>query len=77
MFVLSAMMLAYLGAYKLYALSQGIEARLITENPVFYILLILMVIGTQLFGVGFVAELLLRESSKKQDYTIHDKIGLE
>jgi hypothetical protein len=33
--------------------------------------------GVQLFGVGFIAELLLRESNKKHDYTINDKIGLD
>ena len=77
MFTLSIALLAYLGGYKLWALSAGIEARLITENPLFYILLALTIMGVQLFGVGFIAELLLRESTKKHDYTINDKIGLE
>jgi len=77
MFFLSVALLAYLGAYKLWALSVGVEARLITENPLFYILLASTVIGVQLFAVGFVAELLLRESSKRHDYTINDKIGLD
>lgn len=77
MFTLSIALLAYLGGYKLWALSAGIEARLITENPLFYILLALTIMGVQLFGVGFIAELLLRESNKKHDYTINDKIGLD
>lgn len=77
MFVVSVIMLAYLGGNKLYAMSQGQEARLITENPVFYILLVLNVIGVQLFAVGFIAELLLRESSKKHDYTVNATIGLD
>ena len=77
MFILSIALLAYLGGYKLWALSAGIEARLITENPLFYILLVLTIMGVQLFGVGFIAELLLRESNKKHDYTINDKIGLD
>ena len=77
MFLLSVALLAYLGVYKLWALSVGLEARLITENPLFYILLASTVIGVQLFAVGFVAELLLRESSKRHDYTINDKIGLD
>jgi len=77
MFLLSVALLAYLGVYKLWALSVGVEARLITENPLFYILLASTIIGVQLFAVGFVAELLLRESSKRHDYTINDKIGLD
>ncbi|MDA9946094.1 glycosyltransferase family 2 protein [Schleiferiaceae bacterium] len=77
MFTLSIALLAYLGGYKIWALSAGVEARLITENPLFYILLALTIMGVQLFGVGFIAELLLRESTKKHDYTINDKIGLD
>jgi hypothetical protein len=76
MFALSALLLAYLGIYKLWALGAGVEARLITENPLFFILLALNIIGVQLFGVGFIAELLLRESTKKHDYTVDKKIGL-
>ena len=77
MFTLSIALLAYLGGYKLWALSAGVEARLITENPLFYILLAATIMGVQLFGVGFIAELSLRESTKKHDYTINDKIGLD
>ena len=77
MFTLSIALLAYLGGYKLWALNAGIEAGLITENPLFYILLALTIIGVQLFGVGFIAELLLRVSNKEHDYTINDKIGLD
>jgi len=76
MFVLSAFLLAYLGGYKLWAMSAGQTVRLITDNPLFYILLALNVIGVQLFGVGFIAELLLRESNKKHDYTVVKKVGL-
>ena len=76
MFVLSAFLLAYLGGYKLWAMSVGETVRLITDNPIFYILLALNVIGVQLFGVGFIAELLLKESNKKHDYTIDKKLGL-
>jgi glycosyltransferase involved in cell wall biosynthesis len=77
MFTLSIALLAYLGGYKLWALNAGIEAGLITENPLFYILLALTIMGVQLFGVGFIAELLLRVSNKEHDYTINDKIGLD
>ena len=77
MFLLSVALLAYLGGFKLYFLSQGMEVRLITENPLFYILLTLTILGVQLFAVGFMAELLLRVSTKKHDYTVDAKIGLD
>lgn len=77
MFLLSVALLAYLGGFKLFLLSQGMEVRLITENPLFYILLTLTILGVQLFAVGFMAELLLRVSTKKHDYTVDAKIGLD
>lgn len=77
MFMLSVALLAYLGGFKLYSLSQGMEVGLITENPLFYILLTLTILGVQLFAVGFMAELLLRVSTKKHDYTVDAKIGLD
>ena len=77
MFLLSVALLAYLGGFKLYSLSQGMEVRLITENPLFYILLTLTILGVQLFAVGFMSELLLRVSTKKHDYTVDAKIGLD
>jgi glycosyltransferase involved in cell wall biosynthesis len=77
MFLLSVALLAYLGGFKLYLLSRGMEVRLITENPLFYILLTLTILGVQLFAVGFMAELLLRVSTKKHDYTVDAKIGLD
>ena len=77
MFLLSVVLLAYLGGFKLYSLSQGMEVGLITENPLFYILLTLTILGVQLFAVGFMSELLLRVSTKKHDYTVDAKIGLD
>ncbi len=77
MFLLSVALLAYLGGFKLYSLSQGMEVGLITENPLFYILLTLTILGVQLFAVGFMSELLLRVSTKKHDYTVDAKIGLD
>ena len=48
----------------------------LTNRPSFYIALIVMVIGMQLFLTGFVAELISRNSSVRNEYLISDKIGL-
>ena len=53
MFFFGFVMAAYVGAEKLYYLNQGVKARLVTEIPQFYIGLTAMVIGAQLFLVGF------------------------
>lgn len=66
---------AYLGVDKLIAIAQGEKARLITDQPMFYIALISMVIGVQLFLVGFVAELINRNSPERNTYKIAERLG--
>ena len=53
MFAISAPLLAYLGGYKLWALGAGVEVRLITENPLFYILLVLNITRCPTLRSGF------------------------
>jgi glycosyltransferase involved in cell wall biosynthesis len=67
----------YLGIDKLYALSVGEKARLITDNPWFYIAMVTMVIGTQMFLTGFLAEMVVRNSTKKLEYTVGETLNLE
>ena len=70
MFIISFIAIIILGASKLVALSRGIPARLVTDNPYFYITLTGMVLGSMLFLTGFVAELISRSSSTRNDYKI-------
>ncbi len=66
----------FIGAEKLYYLSLGEKARLVTDNPYFYISLICMVLGSQLFLTGFVAELISRNSVDRNAYQIAERINL-
>jgi hypothetical protein len=66
-----------LGADKLYALSQGIPQRLITDTPYFYIALTMMILGTQLFLAGFLGDLISRTSQGRNDYQIEKTIKVE
>lgn len=70
-FVISAGM----GIDKLYRISAGIEARLITDQPLFYIALTAMVLGTQLFLAGFIGEQLARFNVDKNIYHVSEEIG--
>lgn len=63
----------YLGIDKLFFNPTG---RLITERPQFYIALITMVIGTQLFLAGFLGEIILRSKSDTKRYLISTKLNL-
>ena len=63
-----------IGVDKLWALSQGIPQRLVTDSPWFYIALTIMMIGTQLFLAGFIGDLLSRSSQNRNDYQIEEEI---
>ena len=47
-----------------------------TDRPLFYVGIISLVIGTQLFLAGFIGELIARNSMERNNYFIEDKIGL-
>jgi hypothetical protein len=49
----------------------------LTNRPVFYIALTLMVIGTLMFIAGFLGELISRNSAGRNHYLIEKKIGVE
>jgi glycosyltransferase involved in cell wall biosynthesis len=51
--------------------------REITEQPIFYLALVAVVLGVQLFLTGFIAELLARQSISKKDYLVIEEIGIE
>jgi glycosyltransferase involved in cell wall biosynthesis len=49
----------------------------LTNHPSFYIALTSMIIGTQLFLTGFIAELVSRNSPGRNAYLIEQKLGLD
>lgn len=49
----------------------------ITVRPGFYLALAAMIIGTQLFVTGFVAELIVRNAPGRNVYLVEKRIGLE
>lgn len=48
-----------------------------TEQPLFYLALVALVIGVQLFLAGFLAEMIAMQSLSKRDYLIIEKVGIE
>ncbi|MDR2382968.1 MAG: glycosyltransferase family 2 protein [Prevotellaceae bacterium] len=73
-FLLGLLSAAWLGISKIYSMSNGIPATLVTNNPYFYIALTAMILGTQLFLAGFLAELISRSSSERNNYLINKTI---
>ena len=74
MFFIGFIAALWLGAEKLWALSQGIPMRLVTDSPFFYIALTMMLMGTQLFLTGFLGDLISRSSQGRNDYQIEKSI---
>jgi glycosyltransferase involved in cell wall biosynthesis len=49
----------------------------ITDQPLFFLALVAIIIGMQLFLTGFLAELLAMQSLSKRDYLVIDKVGID
>ena len=47
-----------------------------TDRPIFYVGIISLVIGVQLFLAGFLGELIARNSAERNSYLIEEKVGL-
>ncbi|CAN5477770.1 glycosyltransferase family 2 protein [soil metagenome] len=75
-FFLGLIITIYVIAQKLYLLHLRVPARAITEQPLFFLALVALIIGVQLFLAGFLAEMMAMKSHSKNDYLISDKIGL-
>lgn len=77
MFIIGAMVSTGLIAQKLIAITRDMPFRDITDQPLFYIALMFIIIGSQLFLTGFIAELVSRNSQGRNDFHIREKLGLE
>lgn len=74
MFIIGFLAAIIIGADKLYALACGIQQRLVTDSPYFYISLTMMIIGTQFFLFGFIGDLISRSSENRNEYQIEKTI---
>nr|WP_320037934.1 glycosyltransferase [uncultured Bacteroides sp.] len=74
MFFLGFISVIVVGASKLYSMYSGLEYRLVTESPYFYLALTCMIIGTQLFLAGFVGELVTRNAPERNNYKVEKEL---
>ncbi|TAK43455.1 MAG: glycosyltransferase [Saprospiraceae bacterium] len=71
-FIAGFIILLYLSYAKIFYKEYGI-----TERPLFYFGMLAIVLGTQLFVTGFLAELLVRNSATRNTYVIETTVGIE
>lgn len=61
-------------ADKMLAIAHGIKYRNVTDQPLFYLALVAIIVGFQLFLTGFVAELVSRNAPERNAYQIEKTI---
>jgi glycosyltransferase involved in cell wall biosynthesis len=64
----------WLMAEKLYNIAHNIKARQPTDNPLFYVAIVAIILGSQLFLTGFVAELVSRSAPERNKYQIEEEV---
>ena len=74
MFILGFVAIVVVGAMKLYALSHGVRAMLVGVNPYFHLSILMMILGCMLFLAGFLGELIIRNSSERNNYLIKEEL---
>lgn len=70
MFVIGFLATLSIIIIKLVKLNSGYSTILVADNPLFYIALTAMMIGTQLFLAGFLGEIILRTKNNEERYKI-------
>lgn len=75
LFLIGFIATAWIGIFKYHCLINHINAPLITDMPYFYVALTSMILGTQLFLAGFIAELVSRSATDRNVYQIEEEIG--
>lgn len=71
-FLLGFLILTYLSINKIFYKDYGMA-----DRPLFYFGILALIIGTQLFVSGFIAELVARNAPNKNVYTVDERIGIE
>ncbi|MCY1518398.1 Dodecaprenyl-phosphate galacturonate synthase [compost metagenome] len=73
-FLLGTIMALWLIGVKLYHLAMASPYREVTDQPLFYIALVAIIVGSQMFLAGFIGELLTRNAPERNNYLIEKEI---
>ena len=73
MFLAGAVLTVWVIAEKLIQQAQGLVYRAVTDQPLFYLALVAVLIGFQLFLAGFICEMVSRNSQERNKYNIKEE----
>jgi glycosyltransferase involved in cell wall biosynthesis len=74
-FLTGSCLTVYLIGVKLYNIAYNLKYRNVTDNPLFFLALVAIILGVQLFLAGFIGELLITNSDKTTNYQIKEEIS--
>ncbi len=70
LFLIGGLITVFIIAKKLILQGQGMVPRAVTDQPLFYLALLAMVLGTLFFMSGFLGDMIYRNSSDRNNYII-------
>lgn len=74
-FLTGSALTIYLMGVKFYNIAYNLKYRNVTDNPLFFLALVAIILGVQLFLAGFIGELLITNSDKTTNYQIKEEIS--
>ena len=74
MFLVGGIMTLWIIIAKLVHQAQGVHYRAVTDQPLFYLALVTLILGAMFFLAGFVGEMISRNSTARNDYNIKDRL---
>ena len=74
MFLVGGATTVWIIAAKLYKQIHGMPLRAVTDQPLFFIAILAIILGVQLFLAGFLGEMINRNSTDRNNYLIDKKI---
>ena len=74
MFLVGFVMTVCIVVNKLVNQANGVKFRPVTDQPLFYLALVAVVLGVMLFLAGFLGEMISRSSTERNHYQIKDRI---
>ncbi len=73
MFLVGFVMAVWIIVEKLVLQGRGLQYRPVTDQPLFYLALVALILGVMLFLAGFIGEMIARSSSSRNNYQIADR----
>ncbi|MCR5326431.1 MAG: glycosyltransferase family 2 protein [Bacteroidales bacterium] len=73
MFLIGFVMTVWIIVAKLVHQAQGVHFRAVTDQPLFYLALLAVVLGAMFFLAGFLGELVSRSATTRNDYNVKER----